>query len=179
MARQIMRSLRSKDAIRTVIGCVGIDEHDDIWVLPDVVMERMETDRTVDEMLVQFKTHKPLLWWMESELISKSFGPFLRRRMQEERIYTSIDGVPVSKDKPTRARSIQGRMRMRKVRFPRFAPWWPEARSQILRFPYGAHDDFVDWLAHIGQGLIKEVGASAPKKTKPDDRPGPALFSGF
>jgi predicted phage terminase large subunit-like protein len=141
----------------TVLGCIGVDEHDDIWVLPDLVWDRMETDQTVEEMLIQFKLHKPLLWWMESELISKSFGPFLYKRMREERIYTSVDAVTPSKDKSLRARSIQGRMRMRKVRFPRRAPWWPTARAQMLRFPAGANDDFVDWLAHIGMGLNKEV----------------------
>jgi predicted phage terminase large subunit-like protein len=162
---------KKQDRDATVLGCVGVDSDDNLWVLPDVVMERMETDKTVDEMLIQFKTHKPLLWWMESELISKSFGPFLRKRMEEERAYTSLDDVLVSKDKSTRARSIQGRMRMRKVRFPRFAPWWPEARAQILRFPNGAHDDFVDWLAHIGQGLIKEVGAAPPKQETKNEFP--------
>jgi predicted phage terminase large subunit-like protein len=144
----------------TVLGCIGVDENDDIWVLPDLIWDRMETDRTVEEMLIQFKTHKPLLWWMESELISKSFGPFLFKRMQEERVYTSVDEVTVSKDKTLRARAIQGRMRMRKVRFPRNAPWWQSARAQMLRFPAGAHDDFCDWLAHIGMGLNKEVKPS-------------------
>lgn len=143
----------------TVLGCVGVDESDDIWILPDLVWDRMQTDRTVEELLVQFKLHKPQLWWMESELISKSFGPFLHKRMIEERVYVTIDQVVPSKDKPTRARAIQGRMSMRKVHFPRFAPWFQDARRELLQFPYGAHDDFVDWLAHIGQGLLMARGA--------------------
>ena len=143
----------------TVLGCVGVDENDDIWILPDLVWDRMQTDRTVEELLVQFKLHKPQLWWMESELISKSFGPFLHKRMIEERVYVTIDQVIPSKDKPTRARAIQGRMSMRKVHFPRFAPWFQDARRELLQFPYGAHDDFVDWLAHIGQGLLMARGA--------------------
>jgi len=142
----------------TVLGCVGVDESDDIWILPDLVWDRMQTDRTVEELLVQFKLHKPQLWWMESELISKSFGPFLHKRMIEERVYVTIDQVIPSKDKPTRARAIQGRMSMRKVHFPRFAPWFQDARRELLQFPYGAHDDFVDWLAHIGQGLLMARG---------------------
>lgn len=158
-----------QEADSTVIGCVGVDSENDIWVLPDVVWDRMETDQTVEEMLAQMQTHSPLLWWMESELISKSFGPFLKKRMVEERVYTAIDPVGVSKDKRTRARSIQGRMRMRKVRFPRFAPWWVDAKAQLLKFPFAAHDDFVDWLAHIGQGLLKEVSASRPEPDYPGD----------
>lgn len=148
-----------------VIGCVGIDEHDDIWVLPDLVWEHMETDRVVEEMLASMRRNSPLLWWMESELISKSFGPFLRKRMIEEGVYVMIDPVVPSRDKRARARAIQGRMAMRKVRFPRFAPWWPQARSQLLKFPFATHDDFVDWLAHIGMGLTKEYAAE-PEKPK-------------
>lgn len=147
----------------SVIGCVGIDENDDIWVLPDIVWDRMETDGVVEAMLAQFKAHKPSLWWMESENISKSFGPFLRKRMREEQTYVAIDPVTVSKDKKSRARSIQGRIQMRKVHFPMFAPWWADAKNELLKFPYGTHDDFVDWLAHIGQGLTKEIGAPIEK----------------
>lgn len=156
----------------TVAGCVGIDEKDDIWVLPDVVWDRMETDKTVEEMLFQFKKHRPLLWWMEDELISKSFGPFLHKRMTEERIYVTIDTVRPVKDKATRARAIQGRMSMRKVHFPRFAPWYADARSQILRFPFGANDDFVDWLSHIGLGLMKERSPRGVAANENDDAVG-------
>lgn len=144
----------------TVLGCVGVDKDDNIWVLPSLVWERMETDKTVEEFLQQLKINKPGLWWMEDELISKSFGPFLKQRMLEERIYTTLSPVRPTKDKPTRARAIQGRMSMKKVRFPRFAPWWSRARAQILRFPNAANDDFVDWLAHIGQGLLRLHGPS-------------------
>jgi predicted phage terminase large subunit-like protein len=141
----------------TVLGCVGVDAQDDIWVLPSLVWGKLPTDRIVEELLAQFRNHKPETWWMESELISKSFGPFLLKRMAEERLYTPIEPVIVSKDKLSRARSIQGRTQMRKVRFPRFAPWWEAAKRQMLMFPNGANDDFVDWLAHIGLGLLKQV----------------------
>lgn len=144
----------------SVLGCVGIDDKDNVWVLPDITWGRFETDRTVEEMIGQMKRHKPMLWWMESELISKSFGPFLKKRMNDEKVYTYIDPVTVSKsDKQLRARSIQGRMQMRKVFFPRFAPWFADCKAQFMKFPYGAHDDFVDFLAHIGLGLLKELPA--------------------
>jgi predicted phage terminase large subunit-like protein len=149
-----------------VIGCVGVDSEDDIWVLPDLVWDRMETDQVVDELLLKFKTYKPLLWWMEDENISKSFGPFLYKRMREEKVYTSIDPVPANKDKVRRSRAVQGRIQMRKVKFPGFAHWWPDAKAQMLRFPAGK-DDFVDWLAHIGQGLLKEIAPAAEKQEKP------------
>lgn len=147
----------------TCMGCVGIDEDDDIWVLPDLTWERMETDRTVEELLYHFKTHKPQLWWMENELISKSFGPFLHKRMTEERTYIAIDPITPAKDMRTRARAIQGRIANQKVHFPRFAPWWSRAKSEMLQFPYGPHDDFVSFLSLVGQGMMKE---RRPYRTK-------------
>lgn len=150
----------------TVLGCVGIDDKEDIWVLPDLVWERMPTDKTVEELILQMKTHSPMCWWLENEHISKAFGPFLIKRMHEENVFVTLDPKTPSKDKQTRARSIQGRMAMRKVHFPRFAHWWPAARQQLLKFPYGTNDDFVDWLSWIGLGLLSEFGASKTVETK-------------
>ena len=149
-----------QDRDYTVLGCVGVDEEDTIWVLPGLVKDRMQTDRTVEEILMQMKLHQPVYWWMESEMISKSFGPFLQKRMVEEDVYIPIDEVTVSKDKATRARAIQGRMAMKKVRFPRFAPWWQEAKQELLRFPNGANDDFVVFMSDIGLGLLKQLRPS-------------------
>ena len=152
-----------QSADNTVLGCVGIDEHGDVWVLDDVVMRRMETDATVEELLYQFQKHRPQLFWMESEMISKSFGPFLKKLMNERKIFVTIDPVTVPKDKRTRARAIQGMMSHKRVHFPVYAPWWPEARQQLLTFDAGVHDDFVDFMAHVGQGLLKEIPASKPQ----------------
>ena len=138
-----------------MLGCVGVDERDDIWILPDVVWSHMQTDRIVDELILQMRTHRPAAWWLENENIAKAFGPFLIKRMHEEKVYTLLDGNTPSKDKMTRARSIQGRIAMGKVHFPRFAAWWPQAQAEMLNFPNGAHDDFVDFLAHVGLGLLK------------------------
>ena len=145
----------------TVLGDVGVDKSGDIWVLPELVWRRMDTRQTVDEFLVMMRRRQHSVWWMEDEMISKSFGPFLRERLLAEQIYPLIRGVKPSLDKQTRARAIQGRMSMRTVHFPRFASWWVDAKAQLLRFPYGAHDDFVDFLSHIGNGLNTIVTADA------------------
>lgn len=157
---------KKQRADSSVLGCVGVDEDDNLWIMPDLVWGKYKTDRTVEELLVQFKLHKPGLWWLEDELISKAFGPFLIKRMHEEKIYTTLDPLTPSQDIELRARSIQGRMSMGKVRFPKFAPWWQKARSQILMFPSATHDDFVSWLALIGLGLLKNVKA---RKIKPKE----------
>jgi predicted phage terminase large subunit-like protein len=153
-----------KSADYTCAGSFGIDEHDNIWVMPDLIWDRVQTLQMVDKMIKNFKTHKPLLWFLEEENIAKAFGPFLRAKMREERTYTSLVGMRPSADKPTRARSIQGRVQQRKLYLPRLAPWFQDAKNQMLRFPNGTHDDFVDFIALIGLGLDSEIRKRPPKK---------------
>jgi predicted phage terminase large subunit-like protein len=116
----------------------------------------------VEGMLGLIRRYKPLAWFAERGHISKSIGPFLRKRMMEENTFASVRDLPLSGDKQTRAQSIQGRMAMRKVRFPSFANWWPEARKQLMGFPHAPHDDFVDALAWVGLGLDTMVSARGP-----------------
>lgn len=146
----------------TCLGCFGIDEDDHIWILPDVVWDRMETDGTVEAMIDQMRRHRPQIWWAEDEHIKKAIGPFLRKRQQEERIYTYVESSPATKDHRTRARSIQGRMSMGMVHLPRFAPWYADALDELLKFPNAKHDDFVSFLAHIGMGLDTIRSARTP-----------------
>lgn len=156
----------------TVAGCFGVDEDDHIWIMPDITWERMETDKTVEEIIHHMKTHKPLWWLLESELISKSFGPFLKRQMLNEKVYVTLRPERPSLDKRTRARAIQGRMMLGMVHFPRHAPWWEEAKAQLLKFPYGTHDDFVDFMSWIGIGLMSELGAAKPRSAKDEPKVG-------
>lgn len=156
----------------SVLGCVGVDSNDDIYVLPDIIWDRIPTDRTVEEMIGLMKRRKPNCWFAESDNIKKSIGPFLRKRMREEKVYTPVyDMATKMADKVMRARSIQGRMQMGKVYFPEFAFWFPKAQNELLKFPNGAHDDFVDFIAWIGLGLDSEhgsrkgkAGPAAPKR---------------
>lgn len=143
----------------TVLGDVGVDRYGGVWVLPELVWRRMDTKQTVEELVTMFKRRTHMIWWMEDEMISKSFGPFLTERLRAERVFPTIRGVRPATDKQTRARAIQGRMSMKTVYLPRFASWYADARAQLLRFPYAAHDDFVDFLSHIGNGLNTIVSA--------------------
>lgn len=142
------------------LGAFGLDENDEIWIMPDLVWDRFRTDVLVEEMLSVMRTHKPLAWFAEDEHIKKSIEPFLLKRMSEERVYTVIEGMPSTKDLKARARPIQGRMAMKKVHFPAWMPWWERAKSELLKFPSGVHDDFVSFMSLIGRGMADEIGAS-------------------
>lgn len=140
---------------------VGVDQQSNIYVL-DCWWERKPTDVAVEAMLDIARARKPLLWWAERGHISKSIGPFLYKRMQETGTWVNIREVTPVADKQTRAQAIAARAAMGKVYFPKDAFWTEKAINEMLAFPNGLHDDFVDCLAYIGLGLQSQVPASAP-----------------
>jgi predicted phage terminase large subunit-like protein len=154
---------------RTVLLIVGVDEAGDIWIL-DCWIGREDAMGVTERMIDMMELHEPLFWWAEKGHISMSIGPFLHKRMQERGVYTAIEEVPPIKNKVQRAQAIQGRMAMGKVRFPRTAPWFSEALDEMMKFPLGAHDDFVDALAWVGFKLQRQVAGKTlapPKKAPP------------
>lgn len=152
----------------TCLLIVGVDEYSNIWLL-DCWWRREKADKVVDAMIDLMKRWKPLCWWAESGHISKSIGPFLFKRMREEKIYVQIREQTPIQDKQARAQSINGRAAMGMVKFPTYQHWCERARQECLKFPQGRHDDFVDALAHIGMGLDRLLRApiEAPRKGTP------------
>lgn len=142
-------------ADKTCLMIIGLDEQDHIWVMPDVVWARMDSIGAVEGMVALMGKYKPQMWWGEKGQIERSLGPFLKKRMAERKVYVLLDQINPNQDKTARAQAIQGRSAMKMVHFPSFARWWPEAHDQLLKFPHGTRDDFVDALALIGLGLAK------------------------
>jgi len=150
---------------KTCMGPIGVDPDGIIYVLPDVWWRKATSDVVAEAMLNLMRMHDPIFWWAENGHISQAIGPFLRKRMIEENVFCSIVEKTPIKDKETRAQAIQGRMAMGRVRFPTFAPWWEAAKAELLKFPYGTNDDFVDFLSWVGIGLGQMHSASRePKK---------------
>jgi predicted phage terminase large subunit-like protein len=161
-----------QDRDKTCCMVIGIDEDQHIWVMEDLVWGHYSTNVVVEKMIDLVVKYKPLLWWAERGHISKSIGPFLRKRMVERNTFCSVFEVTPIADKKARAQSIMARIAMGMVFFPTHAPWWMQARQEMLQFPFGVHDDFVDALSWIGYGLNLHVPPAPKRKEKPEPKSG-------
>lgn len=155
----------------TVLLKIGIDPQANIYVL-ECFWQRAKADVVVEAMLTMAKgNQKPLIWWAEKGHISKSIGPFLHKRMVETGNYMNVREVTPTGDKAQRAQSMVGRVAMGKLYLPQDAPWTEKAINEMMAFPNGTHDDFVDTLSLIGLGLQSQFSPIASSAKRKDDAP--------
>lgn len=148
----------------TVLLRVGVDRQNHIYLL-DCWWRKARSDEVVEAMLMMgTQAPKPLVWWAEKGHISKSIGPFLKKRMMETQRFFNLIEVTPAGDKEQRAQSISARMAMGYVRFPKGKPWVEKAINELLGFPNALHDDFVDAFSYIGLGLQSQFPVSRATK---------------
>jgi predicted phage terminase large subunit-like protein len=154
----------------TLLISVGIDRQSNIFVLPDIFWRRAPTDIVGEAMLDKTQADKPLLWWAGTDHITKSMGPFLRKRMGERGIYINLREVAPIGDKVAGAQSIVGRFAMGKVYWPK-APWVERAINELMAFPNGLHDEWADTLGLIGRGLQSQFKPGKPASEREKKEP--------
>lgn len=145
----------------TVHIVVGVDLNHNIWVL-DLWRKQASSDVWVEVFIDLVKRYKPLGWAEEKGQITAGMDPLIKKRLREEQLYVVRAGFPSRKIKQIRAQPIRGRMAMRSLRVPAFAPWYPDFKNELMVFPNGRNDDQVDALGLIGQVLDKMMPGSGP-----------------
>lgn len=150
-----------------VIG--GMDENRHLHI-KDVIRERLDGREIVDTILTLEKIYKPECIGIEEMQVTKAIGPFLREEMIRQGIYPSIVNLKHGgKDKISRARSVQARMRARSIKFDKGAEWYPKFEDELCTFPRGRHDDQVDAFAYLGLLLDKMVEAPTIQQQEEED----------
>lgn len=137
---------------------VALDSRGYMYVI-DVIRERMD-GRKIVNTIIGLQRQYNLQWFaIEKEKTSKSILPFLRETMFETGVFVNVVDIVPHADKVARASSIQSRMRMGGVKFPKDQDWYPILESEFLTFPRGRHDDQVDAFSCIGLALMKMAKA--------------------
>lgn len=152
----------------SVFHVVAVDSNNTIYHI-DTIRERMDGKEIIDTIIALQAKYK--LQWLaiEKERISQAIGPFLREEMKKRGVFVSLVEITPSVDKPTRARTIQARMRIGSVKFNRDAVYFPVLEQEFLRFPRDIHDDQIDAYSCIGLGLDKMVAANTPQEQQEEE----------
>ena len=152
----------------TVIAVVGVDSNGTILVR-DVRRGRWDASEVIEEMFTVQRRYKPELFVLEAGTIKNAIGPFLNKEMLQRNVYMNLYPMTPTKDKMSRARSLQARMRSGGIRFDKDSSWYPALEDEMVRFPKDRHDDQVDALAWIGLVLDQIQDAPTAKELEDED----------
>ena len=148
------------------VGTVGLQDDDDVLHVAEVLRFKSGDSFFIVESILNLTSrwYSPsLVLGFEDGQIYRAIESLLKKRMRERRVYPSIVVLKPISDKLARARPLQGRMQQGMVSFNDSAEWYDACRTELLRFPAGAHDDQVDSLAWMTQMAI---GREPPQKLK-------------
>ena len=131
--------------------------------------ERMDAMQIIDMIFLLYKKYPADAVVMETGMIEKAIGPFLKQEMMRRGVFLPLLTFGSNTDKPQRARSIQARMRAGGVKFDKRKLWYVELEQEMLRFPKDIHDDQVDAMALLGQTLDRMMEAPTNKEIENED----------
>lgn len=156
-------AISDKETADYSVFIVGSVDEDKVLCIRNVIRERMDGREIVDTIMALQKMYKPDAVGIEEMQVSKAIGPFLREEMIKHNNFISLYPLKHGgKDKLTRSRSIQARMRASGCKFDKSQDWYQTFEDECMRFPRDKHDDQVDAFAYLG--LMLDVIIEAPTK---------------
>jgi predicted phage terminase large subunit-like protein len=162
----------------TVFAVAAVDSSGMLYIV-DIIRDRMNSLDLIETIFALQQKYKPEIFTLEAGAIEKSIGPFLFSEMQKRGIYINLNTMVPTKDKVSRARSINARMKSGSVRFDKNSDWYSEFEQELLRFPRDKHDDQVDALAWIGLTLDKIIDSRSDEEQEEDEYEDELITSGY
>lgn len=154
-------AISDKETADYSVFMVGAVDEDKILYIRNVIRERMDGREIVDTLMALQRMYNPEAIGIEEMQVSKAIGPFLREEMIKHNNFISLYPLKHGgKDKLTRSRSIQARMRASGCKFDKGQDWYQTLEDECMRFPRDRHDDQVDAFAYLG--LMLDVIVEAP-----------------
>ena len=151
------------------VGTVALQDDEDVLHVVDQIRFKSGNAFFIVEAILGLcaKWYSPsLILGFEDGQIYRAIDALLKKRMREKRFYPSIQVLKPITDKLARARALQGRMQQGMVRFSSSGEWYESLRTEMLRFPAGAHDDQVDSLAWVAQLAVGKEPPQKPREQK-------------
>jgi predicted phage terminase large subunit-like protein len=155
---------QSEHADYSVFLIAAVDENRHIQIR-DVVRQRLDGKEIVDTVLALERAWKPEVLGIEEMQVSKAIGPFLREEMVRQNTYPNLVQLKNGgKDKPSRSKSMQARVRAHTVRFDKEAEWYQDFEDECCTFPRARNDDQFDAFGYLGMLLDMVIEASTPQE---------------
>lgn len=150
----------------TVLGVGTLDHNGDLW-MREAIRGRMDTFEIIEAMVTLWKRYNCQVCGIEQGAIYQAIKPVLDRYLRQKNLTMNFDEElkPVT-DKIIRARPLQGWMQQGRVRYPAGQPWVQTGVAELLRFPGGVNDDFVDMQAWMVRMAARVPLPKAPGKKK-------------
>lgn len=146
---------RADKANRTSFTIGGKDVGNTLCFL-DQRVGRWDPTEWIEEMFTIQQRWRPEVFWVEDGVIWKSIRSMLYREMQIRGVTINCEAILPVKDKGTRGRSLQRRMRAGLCRFDKKASWYTGMEMELLRFTGSAAatlDDQFDSAALLSRGF--------------------------
>lgn len=153
----------------SVFMVAGVTENRRVCIV-NVIRARMDSLEIVDTVFMLNKIYKPEAIGIEKMQVSQAIGPFLNEEMLRRNEFPHVLLMShMNKDKPTRGKSMQARVRTRTVYFDKNAEWYPELEEELSQFPRGKKDDQADAFAYIGLLIDKMLEAPTAKEIEEEE----------
>jgi predicted phage terminase large subunit-like protein len=149
-------------------GIAGFDHEENLYLI-DGWSGQQSPDIWIDEQIKLMKEHNPYAWVAEGGVIRRSIEPFLIKRMEQTKAYTSLEWITSNKNKVTNLTAFRGLASMGKVYIPNTA-WGDSMIEHLIRFPYGKYDDKADICGLFGRILDQTWAANLPSVIKKKKR---------
>lgn len=147
-----------QSADRTSFTAVGVDA-ENISHIEGHIADRWSTADWVEELFLFHQRWEPEIFFVEDGVIWKSIYPMIITEMQRRNVWINFVPINPVKDKPTRGRPFQKRMKVGACRFDKDASWYPAYEDELLKFTNGkqaAHDDQFDSTATAFLGIERQ-----------------------
>ena len=149
-------AISKKDKANRTSMTVAGQTSDNHLLFLDQHVGRWDTPEIMDEMFDIQAQHDPYCFFVEDGVIWKAIEPMLNIEMRTRNIFLNCIPVSAVKDKATKGRSWQKRMKAGACRFNKRAPWYAGYEAECLRFTGYSDavlDDQFDSSAIIARGV--------------------------
>lgn len=151
-----------KSADESVICVVGKQANKPEWYIMEFVAGRMNPLEVIDALFMIQNKYRPLRVGIESVAYQKSLLYFIEEEQRKRQTYFAIQEIRTNKNKEEKIKGLQPMFKTGVIFHRRSMT---KLEEQLLSFPKGLHDDYIDALAMQMDVMQNTARRQGPRKT--------------